>query len=337
MNKTRHAQVFVTWSVLIVLGVATGVAMHRLWEFRSAVERLAARLTLDVGPESTLLYDANDRLMSALFAEHRIIVRLEEMSPYLINAVLVTEDRRFYDHDGIDMRRIMVAAVANHRAGEIVQGGSTITQQLVRSTLLNREKNYTRKLTEAILARRLEERYAKRAILEAYLNRVYFGDGYYGIEAASIGYFGKTAATLDVVESATLAGLIKGPSLYSPIRAPELARQRRDLVLGMMRREGILSDQDFQHALSIPVRASIVRSDDDQTSDPRRMRGGEYFRDAVARELINVSGPRRCIPADFAFTQRSIGACSRLPKRASRHVSSACRAPAAAATGSRAR
>ncbi|MBA3271081.1 MAG: PBP1A family penicillin-binding protein [Acidobacteria bacterium] len=290
MNKTRHAQVFVTWSVLIVLGVATGVAMHRLWEFRSAVERLAARLTLDVGPESTLLYDANDRLMSALFAEHRIIVRLEEMSPYLINAVLVTEDRRFYDHDGIDMRRIMVAAVANHRAGEIVQGGSTITQQLVRSTLLNREKNYTRKLTEAILARRLEERYAKRAILEAYLNRVYFGDGYYGIEAASIGYFGKTAATLDVVESATLAGLIKGPSLYSPIRAPELARQRRDLVLGMMRREGILSDQDFQHALSIPVRASIVKSDDDQTSDPRRMRGGEYFRDAVARELIQRFG-----------------------------------------------
>src|SRR5688572_7700841 len=286
MNAKRRALVYVAWTVLIVLGVATGVAVHRLWEFRRGVERLADQLTLDSGPESTLIYDANNNLVSALFEEHRIAVRLEEMSPYLVNAVLVTEDKRFYDHDGIDLRRIMMAAVANQRAGEIVQGGSTITQQLVRSILLSREKNYTRKIKEAILARRLEERYAKKDILEAYLNRVYFGDGYYGIEAAALGYFGKTAAELDAVESATLAGLIKGPSLYSPTKAPELARERRNLVLAQMKAEGMLSDQDFQQAVSVPVKASLAKAETDGAPDPRRMRGGEYFRDAVSKELI---------------------------------------------------
>ncbi|HUE85210.1 MAG TPA: transglycosylase domain-containing protein [Vicinamibacterales bacterium] len=200
------------WTLLIALGAATGVAMHRLWELRNGLERLADDLSLDAGPESTLLYDANDALVSAVVEEHRIAVALEEVSPHLVNAVLVTEDKRFYSHNGVDLPRIVKAFVANQRAGEIVQGASTITQQLVRSILLSRERSYTRKAKEVVLARRLEEMHSKRAILEAYLNRVYFGDGYYGIEAAALGYFGKTAAELDVVESALLAGLIKGPA-----------------------------------------------------------------------------------------------------------------------------
>jgi membrane peptidoglycan carboxypeptidase len=285
MNIKRQAPiVYLLWSVLLVLGVATGAAVHRLWEFRNQLERLADRLTLDAGPESTLLYDANNNVVSALFEEHRIAVPLDQMSPHLVNAVLVTEDKRFYDHDGVDLRRVVMAFVANQRAGDIVQGGSTITQQLVRSVLLSREKNYARKVKEALLARRLEERYPKRAILEAYLNRVYFGDGYYGIQAAALGYFGKTAAELDAVESAMLAGLIKGPSLYSPTRAPELARKRRDLVLALMRDEGVLSQQDYQAAVALPVKATLVKAD--RNGDLRRMRGGEYFRDAVAKELI---------------------------------------------------
>jgi penicillin-binding protein 1A len=285
MSKARQALTYAAWTVLIVLGVATGIAVHRLWDFRNGLERLADRLTLDVGPESTLLYDANNNLVSALFEEHRIAVRLEEMSPHLVNAVLITEDRRFFDHDGIDLRRIVMAAVANQRAGAIVQGGSTITQQLVRSILLSREKNYTRKIKEAILARRLEERYAKRAILESYLNRVYFGDGYYGVEAAAIGYFGKSATDLDAIEAATLAGLIKGPSLYSPTKAPELARRRRNLVLNEMRAAGMLSDQDFQSAAAVPVKTTIARGEK-SVPDPRHMRGAEYFRDTVQKELL---------------------------------------------------
>jgi penicillin-binding protein 1A len=279
------------WALIGAMGVAAGAAVHKLWVFRDGVERLADQLTLDAGPESTLLYDGGDNLVSALFEEHRITVPLDEMSPHLVNAVLVTEDKRFYDHDGLDLRRILMAALANRRAGEIVQGGSTITQQLVRSILLDREKNYTRKIKEALLAQRLEERYSKREILQAYLNRVYFGDGYYGIEAAALGYFGKTAAELDAVESALLAGLIKGPSLYSPTKAPELARRRRDLVLAQMREEGMLTEDEHRRATQLPVNALLAQADRALGTDLHRMRGAEYFRDAVARELIRRFGP----------------------------------------------
>ena len=290
MSMARRALVWIAWMVLIAAGALAGLAMHRLWEFRSGLERLADQLTLDAGPESTLIYDSNNNLVSALFEEHRIAVPLNEISPHLVNGVLVIEDGRFFDHDGIDLRRIVMAAVANHRAGEIVQGGSTITQQLVRSILLSREKSYMRKLKEAILARRLEERYSKHDILQAYLNRVYFGDGYYGVQAAAIGYFGKPASALDAVEGATLAGSIKGPSLYSPTKAPEKARERRDLVLREMRAAGMLSDDEFQQAVVVPVKASIAKGDATGVTDLRHTRGGEYFRDVVVRELLDRFG-----------------------------------------------
>src|SRR5262245_43975228 len=115
--KRQPPTVYILWGVLIVAGVAAGAAVHRLWQMRSDLEQLADRLTLDAGPQSTLLYDTNNELVSALFEEHRIAVPLEEISPHLVNAVLVTEDKRFYDHDGIDMRRILMAAIANQRAG----------------------------------------------------------------------------------------------------------------------------------------------------------------------------------------------------------------------------
>jgi 1A family penicillin-binding protein len=290
MRKQHSVTTIVAWTLLIVLGLVSGFAVHQLWQFRTGVERLADRLTLDVGPESTLLYDANNNLVSALFEEHRMSVSLDDMSPHMTNAVLVTEDRRFFDHDGIDIRRIAASAVANQRAGEIVQGGSTITQQLVRSILLDREQTYSRKLKEVILARRLEEMYGKRPILEAYLNRVYFGDGYYGVEAAAVGYFGKSATDLDAAESATLAGLIKGPSIYSPTKAPDKARERRDWVLGEMKSEGMLSDQEFQAAVSVPVKTLLARGESRGVEDLRHARGAEYFRDAVSRELIEQFG-----------------------------------------------
>ena len=288
--ERRRIGMALAWALILLCGVATGAAVHRLWDLRTSIEQLADQLTLDAGPESTLIYDGSNNLVSALFEEHRIGVPLEKMSPHLVNAVLVTEDKRFYDHEGLDILRIFMAAFANYRAGEIVQGGSTITQQLVRAVILNREKNYTRKIKEALLALRLEERYSKHDILEAYLNRVYFGDGYYGIQAAALGYFGKTAAELDAIESATLAGLIKGPSLYSPTRAPELARKRRDIVLTLMRDNGVLNEQEYRTALALPVRALLAKAEHSPAVDLHRARGAEYFRDAVARELIQRFG-----------------------------------------------
>src|SRR4029453_19289198 len=161
-NRRRQALMTVAWGVLIALCLGTGLVVHRLWKFRAEIENLATRLSLEVGPESTLLYDNNNNLISALFEQHRIAVRLEEMAPSLINAVLVTEDRRFFQHDGVDLRRIVAAFVVNQKAGASVQGGSAITQQLVRSILLENDRNYKRKIKEAVLARRLEEKYAKR-------------------------------------------------------------------------------------------------------------------------------------------------------------------------------
>lgn len=296
MRNQRPALTYIALGVLLVLGIATGLVVQRLWILRAEVEQLADQLKLDAGPESTLLYDADNELVAAVFEQHRIGVGLDKMSPHIVNAVIATEDKRFFKHHGVDIRRIVKAAVENQRAGEIVQGGSTITQQLVRSILLNREKSYTRKIKEAFLARRLEERSSKDAILQAYLNRVYFGDGYYGIEAAALGYFGKPATDLDVAEAATLAGLIKGPSLYSPTKAPELARKRRDLVLSEMRAEGMLSDQEFQSAVTIPIQTLIARGDRSGVPDPRHTRGAEYFRDTVSRELIERFG------ADAVYT-----------------------------------
>ena len=181
-------------TLLIALSIAAGAALYSIWQVRQDVDRVAARFTLDPGPQSTLIFDSKDHLISALYKEHRIPVTLEEMSDPLVQAVIATEDRRFYDHHGVDIRRIGAAIVANLRRGRIVQGGSTITQQFVRGAFLDRSRTYSRKVREAWLAHRLESKFSKRAILQAYLNHVYFGDGYYGVQAASLGYFGKPAS-----------------------------------------------------------------------------------------------------------------------------------------------
>jgi 1A family penicillin-binding protein len=294
--ESRRWVAITGWTLAILLGLGTGVVVQRLWVLRGDVEALADRLTLDSGPESTLVYDGNDQLVTALFEEHRIGVTLDAISPHVVNALIAIEDKRFFSHRGLDYRRILKSAVVNLRAGEIVQGGSTITQQLVRAVLLSREQTYARKLKEAVLARRLEERYSKRQILEAYLNRVYFGHGYYGIEAAALGYFGKSASALDAAEAATLAALIKGPSVYSPTRAPQSARQRRNLVLAQMQLQGMLSAADAQTAAAAPIGTRSAAPAPTIAPDPRDVRAAGYFRDLVNRELVERFG------ADVVYT-----------------------------------
>jgi len=286
-DRSRRAVTTVAWAAVIACSLATGVALQQLIALRTVVEGLADQLTLDAGPESTLIYDGNDAVVSALFEQHRIGVPLAKVSAHVVNAVVAIEDKRFWTHGGIDLRRIARAAAVNWRSGNYVQGGSTITQQLVRSLLLNREKTYERKFKEAILARRLEERFTKEQILEAYLNRVYFGDGFYGIEAAAQGYFGKTAASLDPIEAATLAGLIKGPSVYAPTTAPERARARRNIVLAAMESQGLLSEREFRTFSAAPLSVLAARDEDGHPAANRKdPHGGDYFRDVVARELL---------------------------------------------------
>ena len=227
--------------VLILVLVCGGAALYAVWQIHRDVDAVSHRFTLDSGPQSTVIFDSKDRAISALYREHRIPVTLEEISGHLVNAVLVTEDRRFYEHTGIDFRRIAGSTVANLRQGRIVEGGSTITQQFVRGAFLDRSRTYSRKIPRSVAGAPSSRRaIGKNEILQAYLNRVYLGDGYYGVEAASRGYFGKPASQLSATEGATLAALINRPSGYGLRRTPTRVRERRDWVLREMLHEGLL-------------------------------------------------------------------------------------------------
>src|SRR5712672_2851349 len=160
---------------------------------------------------------------------------LKEMSPYLPQAVIATEDRRFYSHFGVDPIGLVRAAVTNFRARHIVQGGSTITQQLAKVLFLTPERSLPRKIRETLLALWLEHRFTKNQILEIYLNRVYLGAGAYGVDAAAHRYFGKSARRTTLAEAAAIAGLLKAPGHYSPLIDPDAAEARTQVVLMAMR------------------------------------------------------------------------------------------------------
>ncbi|MGH9222085.1 MAG: transglycosylase domain-containing protein, partial [Vicinamibacterales bacterium] len=268
-------------TLLIALSIAAGAALYSIWQIRQDVDRVAARFTLDPGPQSTLIFDSKDHLISALYKEHRIPVTREEMSDPLVHAVIATEDRRFYDHHGVDSRRIGAALVANLRRGRIVQGGSTITQQFVRGAFLDRSRTYSRKVREAWLAYRLESKFSKRAILQAYLNHVYFGDGYYGVHAASLGYFGKPASAITATEAATLAALINRPSGYGIRRTPAKVRDRRDWVLRQMHQQGYLDANAYGEAIATPVVATLAPANVRAEIDPIGISHGPYFASMV--------------------------------------------------------
>jgi 1A family penicillin-binding protein len=277
-------------TLLIALSIAAGAVLYTIWQIRQDVDAVAARFTLDPGPQSTLIYDSKDRLISALYKEHRIPVTLEEMSEPLVHAVIATEDRRYYDHHGVDGRRIASAMVANLRRGRIVQGGSTITQQFVRGAFLSRTRTYARKVREAWLAYRLESKFSKRAILQAYLNHVYLGDGYYGVQAASLGYFGKPASAITATEAATLAALINRPSGYGIRRTPTNVRDRRDWVLRQMHQQGYLDRNAYGEAIATPVAATLAPANVRAGVDPLGLSRGPYFASMVHEFLYEKFG-----------------------------------------------
>ncbi|MDO8679963.1 MAG: PBP1A family penicillin-binding protein [Acidobacteriota bacterium] len=276
--------------LLMLVLVGAGAAVYVVWQIHQDVDAVSERFTLDSGPQSTVIFDSKDRAISALYREHRIPVALEQISGHLVNAVLVTEDRRFYQHTGVDFRRIAGSTVANLRQGRIVEGGSTITQQFVRGAFLDRTKTFSRKIREAWLAAELETRFGKNEILQAYLNRVYLGDGYYGVEAASRGYFGKPASQLNATEGATLAALINRPSGYGLRRTPARVRERRDWVLQEMLQEGLLDPGVYASSVVIPVAATLSSAATRSAQDPAKANGGPYFVDTVTQMLYEQFG-----------------------------------------------
>src|SRR5215216_2161884 len=236
--------------------------------------------------QTSKLYAADGRFITELGLERRTLIRLSEIPKPVQDAFVITEDKRFYDHAGIDWVRVFGAAKRNIVAGGWAQGFSTITMQLARNVFperISREKNVVRKLKEAKVARAIESKYTKDKILELYLNQIYLGNGAYGVETAAQRYFGKSARDLSVAEAATLAALPKGPERYNPVRFTERAIQRRNTVIELMRREGRVSDADASLAKAYPLRLGS------------REESGElapYFVEWVRRQLESQFGDR---------------------------------------------
>ena len=235
--------------------------------------------------QSTTIYDASDRPVFTIFKEQRIEVTLDKVSRNLIAAVVSVEDQRFFDHSGVDAIRVGAAVLRNVQAGRRAEGGSTITQQLARQSFLSRDKTYRRKLKEVILATYIESLYSKQEILELYLNKVYFGDGLYGVEAAARGYFGKSASQLAVDESALLAGLIQSPSSYAPTVNLDRAVNRRNVVLQTMVSSGAIDQASADRAKKAPVNLANALEIKETF--------GLYFKEQVRRELVDRFGWQR--------------------------------------------
>jgi penicillin-binding protein 1A len=226
---------------LIATGVGGTVALNQ----RCNLDDLQPA---QVGSNS-FVYAADNSLLGAIPAErNRTPVSRREISPWMPRATVAIEDRRFYEHGGVDYVGIMRALVADIRAGKVVQGGSTITQQLVRNLYISREKTVKRKLIEACLAVKLSHKWSKNRILTAYMNQVYYGNHAYGIEAAAETYFSKRAKDMTLAESALIAGLPQAPSVYDPFHRPRDAIRRRDEVLTAMLRSGAITSTEFVRA-----------------------------------------------------------------------------------------
>jgi penicillin-binding protein 1A len=276
-------------AAMVALTVAMWVTVGAtLWFVRDTVTDLPDRETLrGVGTmaQATTLLDVNGRHAFTIFKEQRIEVPLERISPTLIQAILAIEDQRFYDHGGIDVVRVAGAAWTNVLERRAAQGGSTLTQQLARQSFLTPDKTIQRKLKEVVVAARLENEFTKDEILELYLNKVYFGDGLYGVEAASLGYFGKHASDLELSEAALLAGLVKSPSTYAPTVSRDRAVARRNIVLQAMRQAGVIDSAEYQAAVKTPVRLKDMLRGEEAY--------GQYFKEEVRKQLVQQFGWER--------------------------------------------
>jgi len=204
-------------------------------------------------PQTTRITARDGTVIAESHVERRTVVPIDQISAVMKHAIVAAEDANFYEHEGLDYFGILRALIRNVRAGEIRQGASTITQQVVKNILLSHERSFERKIRELILARRIEQELSKDEILELYLNHIYFGHGRYGVEEASRYYFGKSASQLGLAEAALLAGIVAGPSLYSPRKNPDGARQRRHYVLGQLADKGLAPAAETAAADEEPI------------------------------------------------------------------------------------
>jgi penicillin-binding protein 1A len=239
----------------------------------------------------TYVYSAENEILAEFSAERRKALSVEELPKLVASAFIAAEDNEFFTHRGVNPLTILRAAIRNLQAGATVQGGSTITQQVAKSMLLTPEKTLTRKMRELLLAFKIEKALTKDEILHLYLNHIFLGNGAYGVEAAALNYFGKSAKDLSIAEAAILAGLPRAPSRDNPVRNPKAAKQRQSYVLRRMLETGVISRTQYEEAMqtSVPV---LMERNWSSTQVP-------YFAEQVRRFLVERFGEDKVLTEGY--------------------------------------
>lgn len=283
MTSARFTRILRVLSIAMASVVALALAAAAyLYQLSGTLPDLTVDPASLPAPRTSVVYAADGSVLAEWHGEQdRTVIPYDSLPADLRDAVVAVEDERFYQHSGVDPEAIARAFGADTTAGAPVQGGSTITQQLVKLLFSKGERTLTRKVREALLAWELENRADKAKVLEAYLNMVYFGHGAYGAEAAAGKFFGKTASELSLAECATLAGMIRSPGRHSPLDRPEAALERRDLVLAKMREQALITPAEEQAARK--EKLSVAPQEPEAIRAP-------YFVEYVKAELIEVLG-----------------------------------------------
>jgi penicillin-binding protein 1A len=273
---------------VVLFAVSAWPALSRAWDSISRDLPSLDREEEYQASDNTLIFDSSPepQLIAVLNAgESRIIITPEQIPDRMKQALVVIEDDRFYKHSGVDPVGMLRAVVANFTAGELVEGGSTITQQYIKNTYVSTEPTLQRKLKEAVYAYQLEQKWSKDRILSEYLNTIYFGNGAYGLQVAAKTYFNKPAWELTLPECALLAALPKSPTNYSPIEHPDSARSRRDLILKKMLREGMISQEEHDAAVDAPLPDRLYSVGPENAIAP-------YFIEYIKEQLIARYGTK---------------------------------------------
>src|SRR4029077_435566 len=275
----------------IVAVLISGFAIY-LSILASHLKSQAARFDLgklEQMESASVILDRNGKIFGQIYVENRETVPYDQLPRNLVNGVVAVEDAKFYRHQGYDLMGIVRAALKNFTAGHVRQGASTITQTLARNSFSLKEKTFRRKLLEVFLARRIEEQFGKQKIMELYLNRIYFGGGLYGAEAAARGYFGKSAREMSLAECATLAGLIKSPNRLSPWSDGTASREARNYALDRMRDLDLISREQCANA----------RPEEIAVGSRQNAQGQTYAVDYIRQQVIAAVGWDRAMNEGF--------------------------------------
>lgn len=282
-NKKRKTLLYVTLGILSVLLISLiGGSIYVLMVIRDIppIDKW-----MEIKPsQTTIIYSIDNKILGRLYKENRIYVPLYKISPYLQQAVVVSEDKEFYTHSGVSIRGLIRAIIVDLLHLEKKQGGSTITQQVAELLFLSPERTINKKIKKIYIAIKLEKFFTKQQILEMYLNLIYWGHGTYGAEAASQYYFGKSASELTIPEAALLAGIIPAPENLSPYKNPEKALALRNIVIEKLYQEGYINQSEYEKAIKAPL--GVIKRDNNSSTQNI----APYFFNYVLKELINKFG-----------------------------------------------